>query len=388
MSNHYFVRITGHTLAAVALAALVACGGGTSLGDGGVSFEGNPLASNPGPLGALAQPTARIAAARTPDVSSFLNWAEIAYPEFFSSKEANLISGIYTYRYYPKTDIALGVSTAGDVLALRGTGAGNYESIPLGKIADFGCAVFPADCAPTTPTTPPSTGTGSYNECTDPAAQALPTGFTTLLTFTYTGLITGEQTVETRVEGSASFEGQSAIKVLSTTTGTNTIAGQTITLNTSTSAYQQIQNGLANTLGAEIVVTNPSITVSGFTIPGSVISSKTVYSPPLEDREFTIKAGESITINSKGTTSIVNPPSSSAFNFNTIHTYVARETVAVGGRSFDACKYTVKDSSEASSNSTIWFMVGKGVPVKTEVITEEGTQQILLKSGTYNGVAL
>ena len=137
-------------LAAVALSCLlVACGGGgTSAGDADVFSQPHPVATSAGPLTGMAVPTPRqAAAARTPDASSFLNWAESAYPNYFPPAQSNKTLDVWTYRYYPQTDIYLGTNTSGDVLGLLGKGGGVYDSIPLGKITDFGCSVYPSDCA-------------------------------------------------------------------------------------------------------------------------------------------------------------------------------------------------------------------------------------------------
>jgi hypothetical protein len=97
----------------------------------------------------MAAPTPRIAAAvRTPDATSFFNWAESAYPGYFPAPtQSNKTIDVWTYRYYPQTDIYLGANTSGDVLGLVGKGGGAYDSYRLGKIASFGCSVYPSDCA-------------------------------------------------------------------------------------------------------------------------------------------------------------------------------------------------------------------------------------------------
>lgn len=129
---------------------MVACGGGeTSLGEPDVWLQPHPVASTSGPMAAMAVPAARMAgSARTPDASSFLNWAESAYPNLFETRRSNQFLDVWTYRYYPKTDIYLGVNTSGDVLGLVGKGGGAYDSFPLGQISAFGCSVYPSDCAP------------------------------------------------------------------------------------------------------------------------------------------------------------------------------------------------------------------------------------------------
>jgi hypothetical protein len=134
--------------AAVLCCLLVACGGGgISAGDTHVFSQPFPVAPDTGPLAVTAVPIPwKAAIARTPDASSFLNWAESAYPNYFPSAQSNKILDVWTYRYYPQTDIYLGTNTSGDVLGLVGKSGGAYDSIPLGKIADYGCQVDPAAC--------------------------------------------------------------------------------------------------------------------------------------------------------------------------------------------------------------------------------------------------
>ncbi len=144
------MKIFGTIVTGAVLSCLLeACGGGgTSSGETDAFSQSHPVALNAGPLADVAVPTSRRAAARTPDATSFLNWAESAYPNYFPSAQSNKTLDIWTYRYYPQTDIYLGTNTSGDVLGLVGMGGGAYNSIPLGKITDFGCSVYPSDCAP------------------------------------------------------------------------------------------------------------------------------------------------------------------------------------------------------------------------------------------------
>lgn len=112
-------------------------------------LQSHSTASGAGPLAALATPARRLAVAvapRTPDASSLFNWAELAYPSLFEPLQSNQNIDVWTYRYYPKTDIYLGTNTSGDVRGLVGKGGGQYNAVALGKIADFSCLVYPSDC--------------------------------------------------------------------------------------------------------------------------------------------------------------------------------------------------------------------------------------------------
>jgi streptogramin lyase len=163
------MKIVNVALGAFALSCLlVACGGGgTSAGNADVFSQPHPVATGAGTLADMAVPTPRqAAAARTPDASSFLNWAESAYPAYFPPAQSNKTVDVWTYRYYPQTDIYLGTNTGGDILGLVGKGGGAYDSVPLGKIADFGCLVYPSDCAvvaqPGTVSTLAGTGSSGF----------------------------------------------------------------------------------------------------------------------------------------------------------------------------------------------------------------------------------
>ena len=134
-------------LTALLFAALTACGGGYSPGNPEVLLQPHPVASNAGPMDAVAVPTRRMAVSvRALDASSFFNWAESAHPALFEAPQPNSTIDIWTYRYYPKTDIFLATNINGDVLGLVGRGGGQYNSHPLGKLVDFRCSVYPSDC--------------------------------------------------------------------------------------------------------------------------------------------------------------------------------------------------------------------------------------------------
>lgn len=133
--------------AIVLFASLVACGGGQSPGDPVVLLQPHPMASHAGSVDFVAVPVRRVAASvRVLDAASFFTWVESAYPNLFEAPQSNKNIEVWTYRYYPKTDIYVGTNTSGDVLGLVGKGGGEYNSHPLGKITDYGCLVYPSDC--------------------------------------------------------------------------------------------------------------------------------------------------------------------------------------------------------------------------------------------------
>lgn len=133
---------------------LVGCGGGNSPGDPMVLSQSHPVATSSGPLAAMAAPVRRtMSVARMPDASSLFNWAELAYPALFEGPQPNQTFDVWTYRYYARTDIYLALNSSGDVFGLVGQGGGLYNSVALGEVASFGCAVYPSDCAISPPTT-------------------------------------------------------------------------------------------------------------------------------------------------------------------------------------------------------------------------------------------
>jgi murein DD-endopeptidase MepM/ murein hydrolase activator NlpD len=82
-------------------------------------------------------------AARVPDATALLNWAEGAYPQLFPRGPTNQTASPYIFRYYPQTNTYLGV--AGDVVQVLGPVSGNAV-VTVGKLADFSCSVYPTDC--------------------------------------------------------------------------------------------------------------------------------------------------------------------------------------------------------------------------------------------------
>lgn len=140
--------VTAKLCAAVVSCLLAACGGGNSQQDPFVLSRSHPAVASSEPLAAMAAPNVRLASvARTPDATSLFDWAERTYPALFEGPQSNQSFDVWTYRYYPRTDIFLALSTYGDVLGLVGKGGGVYNSLALGSIASFACEVYPSDCA-------------------------------------------------------------------------------------------------------------------------------------------------------------------------------------------------------------------------------------------------
>ncbi|OYT92130.1 MAG: hypothetical protein CFE43_10395 [Burkholderiales bacterium PBB3] len=95
--------------------------------------------------------SSRATAAAAIDATAFFDWAEGNFPTLFPGHKSNLATGSFAYRYYPETQIALGVSD-GKVYGL-GPVTGNVLAL-LGNLSDFTCRVSPSLCAaPGTPST-------------------------------------------------------------------------------------------------------------------------------------------------------------------------------------------------------------------------------------------
>lgn len=93
-----------------------------------------------------------LAVAKAPDATSFLDWAERAYPQYFPSHQANLSLSPYVYRYYPETGNYIGVP--GSTVSVLGPVSGNGVA-NVGSLSDFACQVTPADCGLAKVTTQP-----------------------------------------------------------------------------------------------------------------------------------------------------------------------------------------------------------------------------------------
>lgn len=128
------------------VAFLAACGGGSDSAASGGAFPLDvPVGNAASPLrtdGALRAPATLV---RAVDATVFMDWAELAYPQYFPSHQANRTSAPYTYRFYPETNSYLGVD--GDVVRLLGPAFGR-DLVTVGRLTDFACRVFPEHCLP------------------------------------------------------------------------------------------------------------------------------------------------------------------------------------------------------------------------------------------------
>jgi len=388
-----------HSLMASFAAALllVACGGGTVVGDGSPLLQFNASSPSSSVLASSAKP---VQMATTPTVSAaeLFDWAETNYPQFFPTHQSNQAFDIYTFRYYPSTGNYVGLTNAGIVVGLGSYTGG--EIVQFGALGNFACSVKPNDPACTGGGGGGTTTAGDLNECTDANSGALTTGYTSHIVFTYSGIITGEQTVDTVVNGAATFEGQNAVKVTATTTGTNSVVTNGLTVTTPIDTVNKIYMQVVGTTKPALTLGDESVANVTVSVPfvGSMTTStalKVVYNPAYQDATFTLALGETKTqsINQTTTTTITTPfggagqASTTSGTFSTTVKYAAKETISVQGKSYNTCKYETSDPA-GGSGSTTWYIQGKGIPVKTQTVTTGGTQTVEMKSGTVNGVAL
>lgn len=403
------------TTAAAVLALLGACGGAEAPTDtagqattqaAAQAFADAPRAERVRTLaapGAGAADSRRQALAATITNEQLFTWAQQTYPALFGTAAPQTLAITYQgkafdVRFYAAMGAYLGVAN-GEVFGLGSFTGGALQSFgAVASYADMVCAKLGCGGTGGTPGggTPgggtPGGGTGALNDCTDP--NGLTAGNRVSVVYTYSGIITGEQTVDTVVNGSASFEGQSATQTTSTTKGSNTIQGFTVPLTTVVKAYlQPADNGLTRTLGSVVDATTGGISIGGFTSPDTTISTKAVFEPAELNTEFTLAVGQSVTKTTTVRSTVLSssmgvpaPGTVTTAGSSVTHTFEARESVTVPAGTYNTCRYRVAGSS--GDITTSWFIVGRGIMAKSEARTSAGTQTIQLKSGTLNGARL
>jgi hypothetical protein len=205
-----------------------------------------------------------------------------------------------------------------------------------------------------------------------------------VLVYAYGTSATEELTVDTVIDGPASFEGQSLIQTTATTSLALATGGITGTTTGVSKSYQKASAGEITNYGELVTSTTTS---AGLTVPGS--ASKIVFTPPFIDRSYTLALGQSV-MQTQTTVTTVTAPTPGAPVTKTATdttTYAADETITVRGRTYSTCRYERTDSDGGST--TTWYLVGKGVGVKGVSTAPGGAAQTIeLKSGTYNGSPL
>jgi hypothetical protein len=395
LNRFSFPRATRTLLAAAALVTLASCGGGDAGPEAGVA----QFASQMRALGAAPAPlNATVAADVAVTSDMVLDWAEYKFPDLFPKAagvrfpsvvyegvtyNARAYGGAWGTRY-------LGITPDGRIFGLgdfTGQGLQQFDTITFWASQVLGdqCAVNPASCAPGT-----NTPAGALNGCTLPAAQALATGSRLLATYAISiGGTAGQYTIDGLVEGPGTFEGQSAVRTRELINGSQVDeeTGQLVTTNLENRSFlQDAGGGFVRQLGGE-----STITLAGV---GSV-QGKTVFTPASVNVEYSIQPSQTINKTTTSTTSLTLPvgqPISTTGTSNTVHTFVARESLTVRGRTYATCRYTERAVSGDTGVSTIWYIDGKGVPARVEEVdTFNGvskTTVIELVNGTLNGAPL
>ncbi len=379
------MSLTTRTALSAAIVSLIAaCGGGESSSSTAASTSSTATsqASAMQRLRALAAGGGSTSAAATTITNAqFFQWAGVLLPTVFppnpGSMTLNAEGLVWDIRAY-SNGMYLAVASNGRAYGL-GPITGN-ALVDLGVMQGFSAQVCSTiDCNP--PTGGGGGGTGSLNECTMPASQALQAGNRWNAVYTSTSYLpttsTGEYTLAATVDGATTFEGQSAVKT------TATLVGRQLgfDVNSTSATYSRAaQNDLTEIVGIE----------TEMTIAGFLNRIKSVNSPADPSSEFTLAVGGALnkTVTATTTTTIVGlpiPPQTHTAATTKTFKYEARESISVQGRSYDTCRYRQTDSS--GNYSLQWHIVGKGFEAKFEQYTPAGALagRSELKSATFNG---
>ncbi len=386
--------------AAAAMLAISSCGGGA--GDaaetGATQFATQMRALEVRPS---AQPaTLTTFADVTADM--VLDWAQFKFPELFPKAgvvriPSVVVDGVtYNARVYsgPWGVRYLGITPDGRVFGLgdfTNNALQQFETIAVwsAQVLADQCSVNPGSCGGT------NQPAGPFNGCSLPASQVLVTGNRLIATYAQSGSTTGQYRIDALVQGPGSFEGQSAIRTLTKIEFLNSAAGTSGLGSSETTLYEQdAGGGFTRLLGFEGTTSvGGGVTLPG--IGGGSIVNRTVYSPASVNVELSIQPGQSITKAETSTSSsvvggIVMPgiPTTTS----EVHTFERRESIAVRGRSYNTCRYTLTDPASVGTITTNWVIDGLGITVRTEVVStvlgQTRTEVTELVSGSFNGAPL
>jgi len=380
--NRFSRRILALTVVAAA-GLLAACGESDAPLSPSESFVSR-MATETAVAGSLPATTTLAKRASPVPVTNnqLFQWAQLQYPELFGTAAPNVIANLpyngqlFDVREFPG-GAYLGISAG------RVYGLGPFTN---GELKDFGlvqgfsaqvCSLI--NCGNSGGSS--GAGTGTHNGCIPPASEALRTGnrYTAVYKSDVFGSepSSGESTEEFLVEGSTSFEGQSAIR--SSLRMSGTILGQVV--DETLVFFDQIaNNGLILQLGSESVLS----------VAGSSVALRTVHTPPFLNTEHTLQPGQSLEKTFTATSTYINSPYpfSSTDTLTTRHTCEARETINVLGRTYDTCRYKVDFGS--GDEIYDWSIFGKGISARTETRNRAGAvlSRAELRSGSINGTAI
>jgi hypothetical protein len=388
-------NLTRSALALAVVAVLSACGGGESSTQTASQTFADALATQTAVpsdrLRALAvsrgeDSTAGAAAVITN--AQLFQGAEAIFPDLFPTTTAPVAipnvpyeGKVFQVRQYASGNF-LGVASDGNVYVL-----GPYTGWVLVNVgamqgfADLVCSRI--NCGGGGGSTGP---VGPLNSCTEGASVALQTGRRFNAVYISNMLVapvsTGEYSIEGVVNGASSFEGQSAVKMTTTTRGTQ--FGQTVDA-TVLSYHKAHDFDLTRTLGTEITGS-----FSGFTS-----TVKAVWTAPASlNNEFTLAVGGTMSKTEELTSTTVvtglpfpmDPVKSTT---TTTYTYERNENVTVPAGSFNTCRYKMVTEGSAGY-TTMWVINGRGVSAKMENVNGAGVVEYRaeLKSASINGGSL
>lgn len=372
-----FLRGKRLVLTIAAAAALVACGGG--------SDSPAPVAATPeSVITALRGKAATLTATATPAEAAELLFAlgESEFQQYFDpAPQSTQTLFPFLYRHYPGTGTYLGVVVEPNAaFTLYGVyvmgGAFGSAPIYVGQLTTF------------LPDVQIGTGGGGggggvNNGCFDLALFDTE-GTRSIISYNYSGTITGNQTVDSTVGPVATFEGQTGRQTVATTAGSNTIDGITAAINTTNTFY-------ATRTGDAEMTQYGGVSVAAITSPIAMTTSiKIVANPPWVSRQYGLAIGESETTTNTSTVTTTFtgapfpiPPVISTPTTTQTTKYLKRENIFVLGKTLDTCVFEVT-AQGSSAVTTSYIAFGKGLPVK---ITSDG-QTIEATSATINGAPI
>lgn len=202
-----------------------------------------------------------------------------------------------------------------------------------------------------------------------------------MVSYEFSGDITGTQTVDTLVGAVVAFEGHQARETVTQSTGSNTVSGTTAFVTTNNKSYSNRTGDAEMTQYG--LVTEASSSGGGF--PHFSTTTRIVFSPPYVERVYALAIGESISALQSGTATNTNSQRWAAITTNisgTINTrYAGRESLTVPAGTYTTCKFEVTSDGSLTTN---WVIVGKGITVQSTL----AGQTVRARSVRLNGQAL
>lgn len=226
----------------------------------------------------------------------------------------------------------------------------------------------------------PSPGSGAASDCFNPALTTPGTTYRwhwkTQDGFAVDGSpVSLSMAHDMTVAGGASFAGHSGLlRDHGTLNMVTTAEGMTMTLSGPVTHYAR----LVNEATGPVILSYGSESSLNMTIPTLGLSgrfdSKTVESPPTENRWFTLQPGQSYqhTSNSvtETTTVMMGQTSSERFSGEESYavTYLGQTTVTVPAGTFQACRFRGLDGE---GSADVYYAVGSGLPLVMNTYDED-----------------